>query len=290
MSKLTEINYVKAVLHKHGFTFSKALGQNFLVNPTVCPRMAELCGADDKTGVIEIGPGAGVLTDELAKVADRVVALELDERLLPVLKETLSEHDNIKVIHGDVLKLDLKRLIHDEFGNGRTVVCANLPYYITSPVIMRILEEKLPIEALTVMVQKEAAERICARPGTRASGAISAAVHYYSEPELLFRVSSGSFIPAPKVDSAVIRLNILKEPPVRVADEKLFFKVVRASFLQRRKTLPNSLSAGLSLAKQDVLKILEAAAIPGNARAEEMTMQQFADITAAYSRLGADGA
>ena len=283
MSRLTEIHYVKSVLNKHGFTFSKALGQNFIVNPTVCPRMAQLCGADRKTGVIEIGPGAGVLTYELAGVANKVVALELDERLLPVLEETLSEHNNIKVIHGDVMKLDLKKLIEEEFGDNRIVVCANLPYYITSPVIMRILEEKLPIEALTVMVQKEAAERICARPGTRASGAISAAVHYYSEPELLFRVSAGSFIPAPKVDSAVIRLNILKEPPVRVADEKLFFKVVRASFLQRRKTLPNSLSSGLSLPKQDVLKILQSLSIPNNARAEEMTMQQFADITEAYT-------
>jgi len=283
MSKLTDINYVKAVLAKHGFTFSKALGQNFLINPSVCPKMAELCGADKNTGVIEVGPGAGVLTNELANVAGKVAAIELDKRLLPILEETLGEHDNVKVINGDVMKLDLHELIKEEFGGGKVVVCANLPYYITSPVIMRILEERLPIEALTVMVQKEAADRICAEPGTRASGAISAAVHYYSEPEFLFKVSAGSFMPAPKVDSAVIKLNILKEPPVKAADEKLFFKVVRASFLQRRKTLSNSLSSGLSVPKAEISAILAEAGITPTARAEEMTMQQFADITAAYS-------
>ena len=279
MSKLTDINYVKGVLSKHGFTFSKALGQNFLVNPSVCPKMAELCGADEKTGVIEIGPGAGVLTRELALRSYKVVAVELDKRLLPVLDETLGDLGNIKVVNDDAMKLDFKKLISDEFNNGDAVICANLPYYITSPIIMRLLEERLPIKALTVMVQKEAAERICAAPGTRASGAISAAVHYYSEPSLLFKVSAGSFIPAPKVDSAVIRLDILKEPPVKAADEKLFFRVVKASFSQRRKTLSNSLSSGLSLPKNTINEKLEEAGIPLNSRAEEMTMQQFADIT-----------
>lgn len=269
------------MLSKHGFTFSKALGQNFLINPTVCPRMAELCLSDGSTGVIEIGPGAGVLTNELAKVASKVVAVELDKRLLPVLEETLAEHDNVKVINADVMKLDLHELIKTEFPDGRVVVCANLPYYITSPVIMKLLEERLPIDALTVMVQKEAAERICATPGTRASGAVSAAVHYYSEPKLLFKVSAGSFMPAPKVDSAVIKLDILPEPPVTVSDEPLFFKVVRASFLQRRKTLSNSLSAGLSLPKAEITALLDEAGIKPTARAEEMSMQQFADITEA---------
>ncbi len=282
MSQLTDIHYVKSVLQKHGFTFSKALGQNFLINPTVCPRMAELCGADSSTGVIEVGPGAGVLTNELATVASKVVAVELDQRLLPVLEETLAAHQNIRVIHADVMKIDLHRLIAEEFPGQKVVVCANLPYYITSPVIMRILEEKLPIEALTVMVQKEAADRICAQPGTRASGAISAAVHYYSEPELLFKVSAGSFMPAPKVDSAVIRLNIRQEPPVSLTDERLFFQVVKAAFLQRRKTLPNSLSAGLSIPKAEAAALLEKAGIRPTARAEEMTMQQFAAITEAY--------
>ncbi len=279
MSKLTDINYVKGILQKNGFTFSKALGQNFLINPTVCPRMAEMCGADEHTGVIEIGPGAGVLTNELASVSGKVVAVELDKRLIPVLQETLAEHSNVTVINDDAMKLDFHKLIREEFPDKEVVICANLPYYITSPILMRLLEERLPVKAITVMVQKEAADRICAVPGTRASGAISAAVHYYCDPEQLFRVSAGSFLPAPKVDSAVIRLNIRKEPPIKAADEKAFFKIVRASFLQRRKTLSNSLSAGLSMPKSAVIEMLNAAKIPLNARAEEMTMQQFADIT-----------
>lgn len=278
MNQLSDISYVKSVLHKHGFTFSKSLGQNFLVNPTVCPRMAQMCGASEKVGVIEIGPGAGVLTCELAKTAWKVIAVELDKRLLPVLEETLSDFDNIKVINADAMKLDFKQLIKDEFNGGEVVICANLPYYITSPVIMRLLEERLPVNSLTVMVQKEAADRICAEPGTRESGAISAAVHYYSNPEMLFKVSAGSFIPSPKVDSAVIRLNILKEPPVAVTDEKMFFKVVKSSFLQRRKTLSNSLSSGMSMSKQALNEILIRAEIKQNARAEELSMEQFAKI------------
>lgn len=285
MSNLTDISYVKKILSKHGFTFSKALGQNFLINPSVCPRMAQMCGAGQEVGVIEIGPGAGVLTNELAEVSYKVVAVELDKRLLPVLDETLSNHDNIKIINGDAMKLDFKRLITEEFGENHVVICANLPYYITSPVIMRILEERLPIDSLTVMVQKEAAERICAAPGTRRSGAVSAAVRYYSEPEMLFRVSAGSFLPAPNVDSEVIKLKILDKPPVEAADEKLFFKVVKAAFLQRRKTLANSLSAGLSMPKAQINALLENADIKANARAEEMTMQDFADISNALSRL-----
>ncbi len=284
MSRLTDINYVKGVLSRHGFTFSKALGQNFLVNPSVCPKMAQLSGADDKTGVIEIGPGAGVLTAELAELSYKVVAVELDKRLLPVLDETLADYDNVRVINADAMKLDISALIKNEFADGDVVICANLPYYITSPILMRLLEERLPVKSITVMVQKEAADRICAQPGTRASGAISAAVHYYCEPEVLFRVSPGSFIPPPKVESSVIRLNILKEPPVKAADEKLFFRVVRASFLQRRKTLTNSLSAGLSLPKQNISDALSQAGIKPNARAEEMTMQQFADISEAVAQ------
>ena len=278
MKKLTDINYVRTVLSKHGFTFSKALGQNFLVNPSVCPKMASLCGADENTGVIEIGPGAGVLTNELAAVSKKVVAVELDKRLLPVLEETLSEHVNVKIINDDAMKLDFHKLISEEFPDSEVVVCANLPSYITSPILMRLLEERLPVKAVTVMVQKEAAERICAEPGTRASGAISAAVHYYCEPELLFKVSAGSFLPAPKVDSAVIRLNILKEPPVKPADEKMFFRVVRAAFSQRRKTLSNSLSSGLSLPKQKIAEALASASISPTARAEEMTLRQFEAI------------
>lgn len=278
MENLSNIGTIKEILSKHGFTFSKALGQNFLVNPSVCPRMAENCGADKETGVIEVGPGIGVLTNELAKVAKKVVAIELDKRLLPVLKETLADHDNVKVINDDVLKVDLHKLIAEEFPNMNVVVCANLPYYITSPVIMKLLEEKLPISALTVMVQKEAGQRICAEVGSRQSGAVTVAVNYYSKPSLLFNVSAGSFMPAPKVDSCVIRLDVSSEPTVNVMEDKSFFKVVKGAFAQRRKTLSNSMSSSMGIDKQTVKAILERAGIPENARAEQLKMEQIAKI------------
>lgn len=278
MNRLSDIGTIKNILSRHGFTFSKSLGQNFLINPSVCPRMAELSGAGKCVGVIEIGPGIGVLTNELCKFADRVVAIELDKRLLPVLKETLAEYDNLKVINADVLEINLHKLIEDEFSGMEVVVCANLPYYITSPVIMKLLEEKLPISAITVMVQKEAAQRICAEVGSRQSGAVTVSINYYAKPEMLFPVSSGSFMPAPKVDSAVIRLNVLNEPPVKVNDEKKFFSVVKASFAQRRKVISNSLSSGLSLSKEKTAEILEKAGVPLNARAEKLSLQDFADI------------
>lgn len=279
MENLSNIGTIKEILSKHGFTFSKALGQNFLVNPSVCPRMAENCGADKETGVIEVGPGIGVLTNELAKVAKKVVAIELDKRLLPVLKETLADHDNVKVINDDVLKVDLHKLISEEFPNMNVVVCANLPYYITSPVIMKLLEEKLPISALTVMVQKEAGQRICAEVGSRQSGAVTVAVNYYSKPSLLFNVSAGSFMPAPKVDSCVIRLDVSSEPTVSVIDDKSFFRVVKGAFAQRRKTLSNSMSSSMGIDKQTVKAILEKAGIPENARAEQLKMEQIANIS-----------
>ncbi|MEE1057231.1 MAG: 16S rRNA (adenine(1518)-N(6)/adenine(1519)-N(6))-dimethyltransferase RsmA [Acutalibacteraceae bacterium] len=277
--ELSNIGNIKAILSKHGFTFSKSLGQNFLINPSVCPRMAEYGGAEKGVGVIEVGPGIGVLTCELAKRADKVVSVELDKRLLPVLDETLSEFDNIKIVNDDILKIDLKKLIAEEFDGMEVVVCANLPYYITSPVIMKLLEDKLPIKALTVMVQKEAAQRICADVGTRQSGAVTVAVNYYAKPSMLFGVSAGSFMPAPKVDSAVIRLDILSKPEVKVDNEKLFFKVVKSAFGQRRKTLPNSLSAGLSLTKTQIITSLEKAEIPQNYRAEQLSMQQLANLS-----------
>ena len=277
MNKLSDIGTIKAILHRHGFTFSKALGQNFLINPTVCPRMAELSGADEGVGVIEIGPGIGVLTNELCKLADKVVAIELDKRLLPVLEETLAEYDNVKVINADVLELDLNKLIADEFPGMEVVICANLPYYITSPVIMKLLEDRLPVSAITVMVQKEAAQRICAPVGTRESGAVTVSVNYYAEPSLRFHVSAGSFMPAPKVDSAVIRLDIREKPPVEV-DEKTFFAVVKAAFSQRRKVISNSLSSGLKMSKEEINGILESAGVPSNARAEKLSLRDFAAI------------
>ena len=277
MRGLSDIGTIKDILHRHGFTFSKALGQNFLINPSVCPRMAELSGAGEGGGVIEIGPGIGVLTNELCQLADKVVAVELDKRLIPVLDETLAEYNNVKVINADVLELDLNKLIEDEFSGMEVVICANLPYYITSPVIMKLLEDKLPVTAITVMVQKEAAQRICAPVGSRESGAVTVSVNYYAEPSLQFHVSAGSFMPAPKVDSAVIRLDVRKEPPV-ITDEEKFFKVVKAAFSQRRKVISNSLSSGLKMSKDEINEVLAAANVPSNARAEKLSLDDFAAI------------
>ena len=283
MERLTDIGNIRDILSRHGFTFSKALGQNFLINPSVCPRMADAAVESENIGVLEVGPGIGVLTNELLKRAKKVVAVELDKRLLPVLDETLAEYDNLKVINADILALDLHKLIAEEFGGMDVVVCANLPYYITSPVIMKLLEEKLPIQSITVMVQKEAAVRLCAVPGTRDSSAITAAVRYYCEPKLLFHVSAGSFMPAPRVDSAVIQL-LLHEPTVQPKNEQTFFKVIKGAFAQRRKTVLNSLSSSLSLDKQAVRDILSAAGVEENARAERLTLEDFAHIADAIAQ------
>ena len=280
MQKLSDISTIRAVLEKNGFHFSKALGQNFLINPSVCPRMAALSGAADCAGAVEVGAGIGVLTWELSQVAKKVVSIELDKRLLPVLDETLADCDNVKILNADVMKLDLRRMIEEEFPGGEVAVCANLPYYITSPVIMRLLEERLPVTSITVMVQKEAAERLCAHPGERACGAVSAAVWYYAEPEILFQVSRGSSMPAPNVDSAVIRLRTRKTPPVEVANEPFFFRVVRAAFAQRRKTAVNSIANTLGRSKQAVAAAFDAAGVPQNARAEALTLEDFAALTA----------
>ena len=269
---------IKEVLGRHGFRFSKALGQNFLIDPRVCPRMAAESGAAECAGAIEVGPGLGVLTYELAQVAKKVVAIELDQRLFPVLGETLADCPNVELVQGDMLKLDLHALIQEKFGGQEVCVCANLPYYITSPVIMGLLEGGLPLKSITVMVQKEAAERICAQPGQRACGAVSVSVHYHSQPQVLFGVSRGSFLPPPNVDSAVIRLDLRREPPVQVADEGWFFRVSRAAFAQRRKTAANSISASLSLPKAQVEAALGAAGIPANARAEQLSLEQFAAL------------
>lgn len=278
MSRLTDQAYMKEVLSRHGFQFSKALGQNFITNPGICPRMAAECGADSTTGVIEVGPGMGVLTYELSQVAEKVVAIELDRRLFPVLGETLADCDNVEIIEGDILKLDLAELIDEKFGGEEVCVCANLPYYITSPVIMRLLESHLPIKSLTVMVQKEAAKRICAQPGTRECGAVSASVWYHSQPEILFNVGRGSFMPPPNVDSAVIRLDMRKEPPVSVLDEAQFFQTARSAFAQRRKTAANSIAAAGRYTKPQVENALEQNNIAKNIRAEQLTLEQLAAL------------
>lgn len=277
MDDLSHRGVIQALLKKHGFTFSKALGQNFLVNPSVCPRIAKEGGAEGNT-VLEIGTGIGVLTTELARLAKKVIAVELDERLFPILEETLSEFFNIKLIHGDILKLPLADILKEECGNQKVAVCANLPYYITSPVLMHLLESRLPISSITVMVQKEAAERICAKPGTREAGAISLACWYYAQPKRLFSVSRGSFCPAPKVDSVVIRLDVREKPAVAVPNEADLFGMIRAGFSQRRKMISSPLSSYWGCSKEEAKARLQKVGISPSARAEELTLEQFATL------------
>ena len=280
MYNLSDIGTVRSILEKHGFTFSKALGQNFLINPAVCPEMAEEAVTSENDGVIEIGAGVGVLTAELCKRAKKVVSIELDKRLLPVLDETLAEFDNFEVVNEDILKVDLHELIKEKFSDCENVsVCANLPYYITSPVIMKLLEDKLPIKQIIVMVQREAADRLTAPVGSRESGAITVAVNYYAEAEKLFNVSKGSFVPSPKVDSAVIRLAIYDKPPIEAKDEELFFRTVKAMFMQRRKTALNSVSAGLGIPKDTVAKALEMTELDASVRAEKLTLSKLCEFT-----------
>lgn len=278
MPKLTDISYIKNLLSAFGFTFSKQLGQNFLIDPSVCPKMAELCGCEG-IGVIEIGPGIGVLTKELSKKAEKVVSIELDKRLEPVLNVTLKDCDNVNVIFGDAMKLDLSEIIKDRFGDMPVVVCANLPYYITSPLIMQLLESQIDIRAITVMVQLEAAKRICAQCGTRECGALTVAVRAYSDPELLFRVNRGSFMPAPNVDSAVIKLTLKSSPDIGSTTPKNFTKTVRAAFSQRRKQLANSLSSGLSITKQDAIKYITDCGLSKTVRAEQLSLCDFKNLS-----------
>lgn len=276
---LTNIGTVKEILGRHGFNFSKGLGQNFLINPDVCPKIAEMGNACEGYGVLEIGTGIGVLTKELALRADKVSAVEIDTRLMPVLDETLKEFDNIKIYNEDVMKADLHKIISDDFAGLRVAVCANLPYYITSPVIMLLLESHLPIDSITVMVQKEAAQRLCAKVGSRDSGAITVGVNYYGTVKQLFGVSRGSFMPSPNVDSAVIRIDIDKEQQLSPEEEKFFFRMVKAGFSQRRKTLANSLCSMLGIAKNDVYTALSDLGISESVRIEALTMEQLTELS-----------
>lgn len=276
---LTNIGTVKDILGRHGFNFSKGLGQNFLINPDICPQIAEMGNAREGYGVLEIGTGIGVLTKELALRADKVSAVEIDTRLMPVLDETLKEFDNIKIYNEDVMKADLHKIISEDFAGLRAAVCANLPYYITSPVIMLLLESHLPIDSITVMVQKEAAQRLCAKVGSRESGAITVGVNYYGTVKQLFGVSRGSFMPSPNVDSAVIRIDIDREQRLAPEEEKFFFRMVKAGFSQRRKTLANSLCSMLGIAKNDVYTSLSDLGISESVRIEALTMEQLMALT-----------
>lgn len=279
--RLTDRSAIKALCDQYGFTLSKGYGQNFLVNPGICPKICEAAGLDEDTCVLEIGPGFGVLTQQAAQRARKVVSLEVDLRLKEVLAQTLAEFPNTEVIFQDVMKTDLKSLIADKL-DGRATLCANLPYNLTSPIIMRLLEEKLPLDAITVMVQKEAAQRITAQPGTRMSGAITYAVHYYAQPKLEFEVSPGSFFPPPKVTSAVMTLRpraqlALADQPQR---EARLFKLIRGAFSQRRKTLANAVSASLLLDKQEIFAALDRLGLLPTARPEELTLETFIQLEA----------
>lgn len=283
MENLTNINVVKEIMERHGFHFSKKLGQNFLINPSVCPKIAEMGNASPGYGVLEIGTGVGVLTHELAKRAEKVCAVEVDERLLPILRETVGEHKNLHIIHGDILKCDIKKLIEEELGGLKIAVCANLPYYITTPILMYLLESGADIETITVMVQKEVADKLEAKVGTREAGAITVAVNFYGTVEKLFSVSRGSFMPAPNVDSAVIQIKTGGKWREAVNDQKHFFKMVRAGFQQRRKTLVNSLSGIMGYNKAELSDILKNLGISENVRIEALSMEELCTLSNALS-------
>lgn len=283
---LTNIGTVKDILSRHGFNFSKGLGQNFIINPDICPKIAEMGNAAEGYGILEIGTGIGVLTKELALRADKVSAVEIDTRLMPVLQETLSEFNNIKIYNEDVMKADLFKIISEDFSGLRAAVCANLPYYITSPVIMLLLESRLPIDSITVMVQKEAAQRLCAKVGSREAGAITVGVNYYGTVKQLFGVSRGSFIPSPNVDSAVIRIDLDKKTGLSQEEEKFFFRMVKAGFSQRRKTLANSVSSIMGFAKNDVYSVLSEIGISESVRIEALAMDELINLARRLMTIG----
>lgn len=281
---LTSPKVIKEIAGMFDFSFSKGLGQNFLLDGTVLDKIAE--AAEIENGVMEVGPGFGVLTKRLAETGKKVVSVEIDKRLLPVLDFTLAEFDNVKIIEKDILKTDVSELIDEEFGGKQISVAANLPYYITTPIITKLIEAKLPIKNIVVMVQREVAERICAEPGKKDYGAISVLCRYYTDPRIVTIVPAGSFYPAPKVDSAVLCMRVCENPNVDVKDEKLFFKVVKAAFAQRRKTLLNCLASGFSRGKEELSDLLSGIGIAPNIRGEKLGLLEFAKIADAFFEVG----
>ena len=278
MINVCDIHIMKPMLESHGFRFSKAKGQNFLIAPWVPQSIAEDSGVDDTVGVLEIGPGVGPLTQQLALRANKVCAVEVDDRLKPILQETLRDFQNVEVLWGDVLKQNIPALVAEKFPGLRPMACANLPYYITSPILTALLEAGC-FEAVTVMIQKEVAQRIAARPGTADYGAFSVFCQYYAEPELLFDVPPHCFLPQPKVTSAVITLRTRQEKPWEILDEKTFFRTVRSSFAMRRKKLSNGLASGFpELGKTGAAEVIEAAGFDANVRGENLGIPEFARI------------
>lgn len=274
---LTSPKTIKNIQTQFGFTFKKGLGQNFLTSPAVLEDIVDAAEIDG--GVIEVGPGFGVLTKELSAAADKVVSIEIDDRLLEVLEYTLAECDNVKIINGDILKLDLHKLFAEEFPNQTVSVAANLPYYITTPIITKLLEERLPIRNIVVMVQKEVAQRLQAKPASKDYGAVTLMCRYYTEPEIVTIVPAGLFVPPPKVDSAVLKLKVLDKPRVDVKNEKMFFRTIKAAFSQRRKTLLNCLSSNFSFSKDELTEIMESAGIEPSRRGETLDINEFAKLS-----------
>lgn len=273
----------KEILKKYGFSFKKSLGQNFLVDPNILRNITEFAGLTKETGVIEIGPGIGALTEHLARTAGKVSAFEIDQRLLPILEDTLSPYSNVNVIHEDVLKADVKAVMKEEFSDNQDVmVVANLPYYVTTPIILKLLETNLPIRGIVVMLQKEVGDRIAARPGTKEYGSLSIAIQYYTVAETVMVVPKTVFMPQPNVDSTVIRMTLREEPAVKTLDEKHFFKVVRISFAQRRKNILNNLISGLQdgkARKADISEALQEAGIDPSRRGETLSIAEFGALS-----------
>ena len=280
---LTDIRTVREIERKFNFGFSKGLGQNFLLDSAVLDKIAD--AADISDGVLEIGPGFGVLTKRLSQTADKVVTVEIDSRLIPVLDFTLASCGNVKIVEGDILKMDIKSLLESEFGDKKISVAANLPYYITTPILTRLIEAKLPVKNIVVMVQKEVAERIVAKPGKKDYGAITVLCNYYSNPRIICTVPAASFYPAPKVDSAVLCMEVLDKPPVLVKDEKLFFKVVKSAFLHRRKTLLNCLSGDFGIEKTALSLMLKNLGIDPLVRGEKLGLSDFSKIADAIPKI-----
>lgn len=277
--KLTDPTVIRSLLGEEDTTFKKKFGQNFLINHSVVERIAASCGGPDEIlGVLEIGPGIGTLTNELAQVAGKVVAVEIDDTLIPILAKTLADYSNVTVIHSDIMKTNLPALVSEQFADcERIAVCANLPYYITTPILMTLLESKLPFSTITVMIQKEVAERLTARAGDSEYGAITATLSYYGQVKRLFTVHAGSFMPAPKVDSAVVQIELYSEPPVQVKSEKMLFNVIKAAFGQRRKTLVNALSSAFPhKSKGELTELVTSCGFSATVRGEALTIEQFA--------------
>ncbi len=281
MAYLGNAKNTSQIIKKYGFSFRKRFGQNFLIDEHVLTKIVDAALIEEEDGVIEIGPGIGTMTQLLCERAAKVVAIEIDRDLIPILDETLSDYSNVKVINDDVMKTDIRRLIEEEFEGRRVRVVANLPYYITTPIVMNLLENRYPIESITIMVQKEVAERMRAVPGTKDYGALSLAVQYYADTYIAANVPPNCFIPRPNVGSAVIRLTVLKEPQTEVSNEKQMFEIIRASFNQRRKTLANAIAnyAGLSFSRSDVENALTKMDLPVTVRGESLNLQQFAVLS-----------